>query len=416
MANFHYTALDAGGRVVSGELTAESAAEATAQLEGEGLRIERLQRLEPEQAEDHREIAASAESSPAARKETAQWLGDENFIETTERVAEITRSGLPLGPGLRALCEEMPRSPLRQALLHLSERLEAGESLESAVETTGVTLPRGLRAIIRAGLRSNRLGLLLERYLAYSRRALDERRQAVLALLYPGVLLAVSGAVLLFYLIWLIPSFESIFDDFGTAVPAATQALLWLSRFLRLHAIWVVMVVAASVIVAYLAVGRIWGPGRRRRVLHWIPVVGPLFSDAALAQYCGLLALLIDSRVPLPDSIEISGEASRDPAVAEDSRWMADGLRQGMRLDDAALMFSRMPAELRRAFRWEGRPDALSSSVRAAGEIFSARAQVRGGLMRVLISPLIVVGAGFLVLTIMGLLFMPLIGLLNNLS
>ena len=118
------------------------------------------------------------------------------------RVAELTKAGLPLGPGLRALAGELPGRRLPHVLRAMADRLDAGVDLAATIEAEGRRLPTCLRGLVLAGIHSGRLAEVLEEYVDLQRSQLELRRRVWLSLAYPLVLLlamtllAILGQVL----------------------------------------------------------------------------------------------------------------------------------------------------------------------------------------------------------------------------
>jgi len=79
-------------------------------------------------------------------------LSTEESVELASRVAELTRAGLPLGPGLRALAAELSGRRLRRVLRQMADRLDAGMDLAAAIDGQGRRLPPALRGLVLAGV------------------------------------------------------------------------------------------------------------------------------------------------------------------------------------------------------------------------------------------------------------------------
>ena len=73
-------------------------------------------------------------------------LSPDEAAEFAARVAELTKAGLPLGAGLRALADELPGRRLPRVLRRVADRLDAGDDLLGALESQGAHLPAHLRA------------------------------------------------------------------------------------------------------------------------------------------------------------------------------------------------------------------------------------------------------------------------------
>ena len=135
---------------------------------------------------------------PLARFDSLRKLSPEEATELAARVAELTKAGLPLGAGLRALADELPGRRLPRVLRRLADRLDAGDDLLDALESQGRSLPAHLRGLMLAGVRSGRLAEVLEEYVDLQRSQSELRRRVWLALAYPFILLLFMTALAAF--------------------------------------------------------------------------------------------------------------------------------------------------------------------------------------------------------------------------
>ncbi len=135
MPRYVYTARDAQGRQVPGEVEAPGLAEAVAKLAAQGLQAEPA---------ELREVPASLAARD--RLSTAQ------AAELAGQVVRLTQAGLPLASGLRALAEESGRR-LAGVLRGIASHLDQGSTLEAAVALQGSRIPEPIRSLILAGAR-----------------------------------------------------------------------------------------------------------------------------------------------------------------------------------------------------------------------------------------------------------------------
>ncbi len=103
----------------------------------------------------------------------------------TEQIAGLSAAGLPLASGLLALADEQPSRRPRSVFGRLSRSLEAGEPLDVALESESERLPKHLRGLVLAGLRTGQLGQVLGRFAIFANFGTDLRRQMWIGLMYP---------------------------------------------------------------------------------------------------------------------------------------------------------------------------------------------------------------------------------------
>ncbi len=348
---------------------------------------------------------------PLLRAELPASLTAEESAELAGHLAALAQSGLPLEGGLRALADEVARPRLRRVLRNLAARLEDGEPLETAIAAQGSRLPADLRGLIVAGVRSGRLPMMLDQYVALARRQQDLRRRVLLTLAYPALLLGIMAALMVFFHLMITPEFAQIFRDFGTRLPDITNLCIHYTGVFA----WTMLGLTIAVVLVPLAALFLPLGAWLGRAAWWIPVVGPIVQYARHAQFSRLMALLLEAEVPMPDALRLTSIALQGTALARQCRTAAAAVEGGTLLDHA-LVAARFPDSLTVLVEWGRQKNCLPDSFRAVAEAFESRANSQGALLNMIVLPavymLIVTFVGFTIIA----LIMPFIGLICCLS
>jgi type II secretory pathway component PulF len=314
-----------------------------------------------------------------------QRLSTEEAAELAAQVAQLTKAGLPLGDGLRALAGELPGRRLPRMLRALAARLDAGVDLSAAIDAEGRRLPPHLRGLVLAGVRSGRLAEVLEEYVDLQRSQLELRRRVWLSLAYPIVLLTLLAALTIVAKVFIVAEFVKIFRDFGTNLPALTQLFIGASRPGMWLAVLLLAAMAALPIVLWLAPGAAWvWP-----LLYRVPMIGPLLRWSHLSQFSRLMCLLLEQRVPLPDALRLTAAGLRDADLARACRQVAGDVEAGRPLYESMAARRQFPASLIPVVEWGQRAPALPDAFRAAAEMFEGRAQSHGTLLEAVLLPIV---------------------------
>jgi type II secretory pathway component PulF len=426
MSIFHYIACSSTGETMTGSLEAFSAIDAMNQLRRRGLRVERLQNAEDAAVavEEQRDAASQgAEKENGAIVATADAaqatdvsLGIEELAEIAGRIAGITKSQLPLVPGLRALSEGLPSRSLRRGLSALCLRLERGEPLEQALHAQGASLPPYLSGLIVVGVRSGRLGEIMDWFLHHVRRQTDLRRRCRACLLYPAILFAAGAVALLAGLIFFVPVLRRLYADMGFELPELTMALMTLSDVVRQYGLGIfarlLIVVAGVPLLLWLLGGRTL----LDRALATTPFVGTMFRCSSLAGFCELLSMFVSAQLPLPQAVRLAGEGCRDADLQEQFGTIADCLERSQ--DDADLFgrLANISPQLIHVFHWKTREANFVEALRAAVRIYENQARLQIAMAGMLLEPLVITGVlGGLALFMVA-VFLPMLMLLKSLS
>jgi len=337
--------------------------------------------------------------------------------DIASQIGTLTAAKLPLAAGLDAYGREAPSLRMRSALRRLSRAVAEGAALDEALGSVA-EMPGYLRGLVAAGMESGRLSDVIERHLACLQRTRAIRVRVWMALFYPLTLYVIANVILFVLLVWPVPMLKGFYRDFGIELPAITLWVLEASDaalFVLDH--WPV---ALGVLVGIIAVvvGIRFLPGRaaRVRVWQWIPLLGTASRHAGLSEFCSLLSVLIECRLPLPSALRLTSGVLHDPNCAQGALRLADAVESGGSAEDELRRLPNFPNTLASLFRWSSRHHALAQGLNAAGELFAVQARVESGVFGIVVQPLILLTlAGASIATAVALLW-PLYTMLSWLA
>jgi type II secretory pathway component PulF len=345
---------------------------------------------------------------------TGDRLSGVDAAELSSQIASLTRSGLPLAQGLAALGAELPRGSLRRSIEDLAISLEAGMPLDEAVRSRDDRLPPHLRGLLVAGMRSGELGSLLDRFYEYLNIGVDLKRRLWLSLAYPALIVVAVFALLSGVCVFLVGQFEALYKDFGIPLPTMTRVLIVLAHSFAAAIVPLGIFLGAS-FCAWVAMRVFLPRAKRRSIACRLPLLGAVWRSMSLAEFCHLLALLVDGRLPMSEAIRLTGQGIEDASIDQDCRVMAGRVESGESLSGAMASRSRFPIGLARLLRWAENQKSVSDVLHMAGSMFEARARAQSRFVGVVLNFLCVLMVFGMVLAVPA-LFTPLIILIHKLS
>jgi len=306
MPRFTYRGRAADGRSVQGELEAPDEDTVLSTLRKQGLLVTAIE--------------------PVAVRDVKVKRRD--LVVFTRQFSTMLGAGLPLVQTLATLAEQSPEG-LAEISVDLRRQVEAGQSLSAALERFPKTFGRLYVALVHAGEVSGNLEVILDRLAGYLERADSLRRRVTNALTYPTVILSMVIVLGMGFLVFIIPLFQGIYNNFGAQLPLPTQVVVALSTFFRDY--WWTL---ALVIVAVVFFVKFYGDTAegRLRLDRWklgAPVFGKLFIRVAVARFTRTLGTLVRSGVPIMDGLAITaatvGNRVLERAVLETRRAVGEG-------------------------------------------------------------------------------------------
>ncbi|MBV8790776.1 MAG: type II secretion system F family protein, partial [Pseudolabrys sp.] len=220
MPNFRYRALTQSGEMVHGTLAAPTMAEVA-------RRIEYLQLLPIETIEEKR---------PAARGSGFGLFGRPSHAEVTtftRDLALLMKAGARLDDALELLSNDSDVGRLRPIVAKLRGAVMGGENFAAALSDQPLLFPPMYVALVRVGEASGTLDQVLEMLGAERTRTEQMRRKLTDAMQYPAFVLVAAICVMLFFILFVLPQFSSVLQDFGGKSDSALGAFMRLSDFLR---------------------------------------------------------------------------------------------------------------------------------------------------------------------------------------
>ena len=235
MPVYEYSALNAGGKTVSGIIDADGEAAAR-----EKLRAQKMFPVAITEAYDHREPKASGKTR---RPRLFSGIGKGELATATRQLATLVGSGFPLVTAIYTLIPQAGSPALKKVLSRIKDAVEEGNSFADALAGFPEFFSPIYINMVRAGEASGTLEVVLERLaeLQETRQAQRNRINAILA--YPLVMTVLGSGVLVFLLVKIVPQLVSVFEDMNQALPGPTRFVIHTSAFLQ-SCWWILIAVA----------------------------------------------------------------------------------------------------------------------------------------------------------------------------
>jgi general secretion pathway protein F len=359
--SFRYRALTQGGEVVSGSISATTAAEVARRIEYLGLvPIDTV-------------VEESAAATARARTSLTGRARAEDVTVFTLDLALLLKAGARLDDALELLAADIDIGRLRPTVAKVRASVLSGESFADALAQHPVLFPPMYVALIRVGEASGALDQILEVLANERARTEAVRRKLGDALRYPLFLLFAAFAVLVFFLFFVLPQFAAVLRDFGAKLDPFVTAFIGLSDFLRENKDMVLGGLAAILLAVWL-IGR--RPAVRIAVvtrLLRLPLIRSVAMFHRTALFCRNLGVLLGAGVPLTATLRILGDmmsTSSDPAI-----WNAtvERVRQGGKLSDALGENAALPPMAVRMLRLGEETGQLPTLAGRVAEFYQAK-------------------------------------------
>ncbi|MHB0956960.1 MAG: type II secretion system F family protein [Pirellulaceae bacterium] len=350
-------------------------------------------------------VATSVEQSPFA-------LSGKEANQLAQQVAQVSMAKVPLAAGLRAAAEETDNRRVSRALRWIADQVDQGRSLEDTLTHSGRFLPAHVSGLILAAARTGTLGEALMDLVEQQQSVRSLRREILSGLVYPLVVVGLAVVVLLYVIYFVMGPIGQMFDEFGLKLPAATQLVFWW----RDTGWWILALALLGFLALLVLVRLLAGRARWQRLTSTMPLFGGLWQATAIAEWAGLLNVLLKHRMPLPEALRLAGHGMRNAHIGQISLRLADGVARGRSLSQMMFSYRSLPSSLIPLLEWGEKTGTLSESFGVGREMFAKRAGTRAALVQFLIPPILFIWIGSTVLFVVAATFLPLVDLVSKLS
>lgn len=298
MPRFNYQAMTKTGSVVSGTLEAENSIELTSKLKGSGYYPMSVSEVV---VEEKRRI-------PGLRLGGRVKQSEVEFF--SYQLATLINSGVQLIRALRVASEQVTNVTLRDAIDQIRYDVEHGSTLHDALGRHTKIFSDLYINIVRAGETSGVLGLVLARLADFSEKQRKLKSAVISALFYPMILIFVGLAIGAVLTLFVIPRLSTMFTEFGAELPWPTQVLMTITGLVR-GFWWVVLLLIVGSVIGLRRYGRTdVGKYNIDKFKLRLPLIGTIFSTAALSRFSRTLGTLLGNGVPILQSLAIVRETT----------------------------------------------------------------------------------------------------------
>jgi general secretion pathway protein F len=264
---------------------------------------------------------------------------------------------------------------MRATTVKVTSAILAGESFADAISHHPAVFPPIYVALVRVGEASGNLVQILEAISVERLRAEALSRRLSDTLRYPAFLLLAAACVLIFFLMFVLPQFANVFQDFNAKLDPVLVAFLGVSGFLRENMNTVLAASISLLSIGFLLSRRASVRVRVIEALSRLPLAREVLGYRRTALFCRNLSLLVASGVTLPASLRILADMMATSSDVKVWTTVVDKVRQGGKLSDALAQTRALPSMAVRTLRLGEDAGQLSMLAGRVADFYDAKLQ-----------------------------------------
>ena len=384
---FEWEGKDRNGKIVRGELRAAGEHQVQATLRRQGILVTKVRKR---------------------RMRSGKKIAPKDIAIFTRQLATMMKAGVPLLQSFDIVGRGSTNPSVAKLLNDIRTDVESGSSLSSAFRKHPLYFNTLYCNLVEAGEAAGILEDLLDRLAIYMEKTEAIKSKIKSALMYPVAVIVVAFVVVALIMIFVIPAFKSVFENFGADLPAPTLFVIAMSEFFVKY--WYIIFIGIFGGVYFFL--QSWKRNEKMqmfmdRLLLQIPIFGNLIEKSVIARWTRTLSTMFAAGVPLVVSLDSVGGAAGNYIYKSATQKIQQEVSTGTSLTNAmsnANVFPSMVIQMTAIGEESGSIDHMLGK---AADFYEAEVDEMVAGLSSLMEPIIIVFLGTIIGGIVVSMYLP---------
>jgi len=252
-----------------------------------------------------------------------------DIVVFTRQLSTMIDAGLPLVQCLQILAKQQANPTFKRILIEIQRDVETGTTLADSMRKHPKVFDNLYANMIEAGEVGGILDTILSRLAVFKEKSMALQKKIKGAMTYPAICLGISVIILVVILVFVVPVFEKMFQNFGSALPAPTQMVVNMSNFLKSNFIFIFIGIVLFFFLVKKFYQTEYGRLKMDALFLRAPVVGPLARRVAVAKFTRTLSTMLQSGVPILDALQVVAKTAGNKIIERAVYRVADSIAEG---------------------------------------------------------------------------------------
>lgn len=331
------------------------------------------------------------------------------LVVFTRQFATMIDAGLPLVQCLDILSSRGDNKALNTILKDVKDHVEQGGTFSQGLARHPKLFDELFVNLVRAGEMGGILDTILNRLAGYIEKRVKLARQVRGAMVYPVAIFFVAIVVVVVMLAWVIPSFKTMFSEFGgeEGLPALTQMVISASEGFLSNVHWIILGTGAFVFTITWIYRQPVGKHFFHRTLLILPILGPVMRKIAVARFTRTLGTLLSAGVPILDALDVVKKSAGNVVIEMAIQETSNKIREGRTMAEPLMETNVFPPMVVQMIGVGEQTGALDTMLNKIADFYEDEVDIAVAALTSLLEPLMMVFIGGIVGTILIAMYLP---------
>ncbi|HZV80191.1 MAG TPA: type II secretion system F family protein [Candidatus Binatus sp.] len=347
-----------------------------------------------------------------------QGVNEQALVVFARQFATMINAGLAMVRCLDVLSVQTEDGVLKPVITAVRREVEGGSTLAAALGKFPKVFSPLFVNMVRAGELGGILDDVLNRLATFLEKDFNLKKKVKSAMTYPAVILVMAVLIVLFLVIFIMPTFVELFNGMHMTLPVPTKILIAFTNGARNP--YVVIPSVIVLIIGFIAFNRYTSTQVGRRQFDAfklkLPVFGMLIRKVAISRFCRTLGTLLQSGVPIMQALEIVGKASGNEVVAETVNKVRESVREGESIAVPLQLSGLFPPLVTQMVAVGEETGNLDGMLAKISDFYDTEVEYMLASLTSLLEPILILIMGFIVGFIVISVFLPLYQIIGNIK
>jgi type IV pilus assembly protein PilC len=329
------------------------------------------------------------------------------LVVFTRQFATMIDAGLSIIQGLDILARQAETPTFRSVLRKVRNAVEEGKSLSDALKEHPKVFSNLYVNLVAAGEVGGILDTIMNRLAVFLEKNAALKKKIKGALAYPTIVLVLTIAIVIVLLYWVVPTFSAMFMSAGQKLPGLTQLIVDMSQWMQ-HNIIIVIggLIGFSVSFFYALKNPKFRFAFDKMSLK-LPIFGQLLTKTAVARFTRTLGTLVSSGVPLVDGLEVVSSTAGNMVIEKGIIYVRDRVVEGQDMTSPLTDVGIFPSMVVQMIGVGEATGAMDTMLNKIADFYEDEVDAAVDALTSMIEPLMMVGIGGIVGTILVAMYLP---------